>query len=116
MNGLPKLLTRRDDAGRIELELEVPQDNPWFGGHFPGFAILPGVVQVGWAAHFAHELCGFGPGVSGMEHIKFKRPVLPGACLTLSLQPDTARGMLRYEFRERDQTCSSGILLYGAKA
>ncbi|HEY1774088.1 MAG TPA: hypothetical protein VGH91_12950 [Gammaproteobacteria bacterium] len=115
MNGLPTLLTRRDDAGRIELELEVPSDSPWFDGHFPGFAILPGVVQIGWAAHFSHSLCNQGPGVSGMEHIKFKRPILPGARLILSLRPEPAEGRIRYEFREADQTCSSGVLLYGAK-
>ena len=113
MKGLPRLLERRDTAGRIELELEVPTDNPWFDGHFPEFAILPGVVQIGWAAHFAHGLCALGPGICGMEHIKFKRPILPGARLVLSLKPETGR--IRYEFREGDETCSSGILLYGAE-
>jgi 3-hydroxymyristoyl/3-hydroxydecanoyl-(acyl carrier protein) dehydratase len=113
MNGLPTLLARRDEAGRIELELEVPADSPWFDGHFPGFAILPGVVQIGWAAHFADKFCELGPDVSGMEHIKFKRPILPGARLILSLKPEAGR--IRYEFREDDQACSSGILLYGAK-
>ena len=113
MNGLPTLLQRRDEAGRIELDLEVPADNRWFDGHFPEFAILPGVVQIGWAAHFAHSLCALGPGISGMEHIKFKRPILPGAHLILSLKPEAGR--IRYEFREGDQTCSSGILLYGAE-
>lgn len=114
MNGLPTLLKRRDHAGRIELELEVPADNPWFDGHFPQFAILPGVVQIGWAAHFATSLCGLGPGISGMEHIKFKRPILPGAHLILSLKPETAESRIRYEFREGDETSSSGTLLYGA--
>jgi 3-hydroxymyristoyl/3-hydroxydecanoyl-(acyl carrier protein) dehydratase len=115
MNGLPTLLERRDDAGRIELDLEVPADNPWFDGHFPEFAILPGVVQIGWAAHFAHQLCQLGPGISGMEHIKFKRPILPGARLILCLRPEAAESRIRYEFRDGDQTCSSGILLYGAE-
>ena len=113
MKGLPTLLQRRDEAGRIELELEVPRDNRWFEGHFPEFAILPGVVQIGWAAHFSHTLCDQGPGISGMEHIKFKRPILPGARLVLTLRPEA--GKVRYEFREGDQSCSSGILLYGVE-
>jgi len=112
MNGLPTLLGRRDEAGGIELEIEVPADSRWFEGHFPGFAILPGVVQIGWAAHFGHALCGFGPGVRAMEHIKFKRPILPGARLSLSLKPDPAGNRLRYEYREADQICSSGSLHY----
>jgi 3-hydroxymyristoyl/3-hydroxydecanoyl-(acyl carrier protein) dehydratase len=110
MNGLPRLLARRETDGRIELDIEVPADNPWFEGHFPGYAILPGVVQIGWAAHLGHELFGFGPEVSGMEQIKFKRPILPGARLTLSLKPDLAAGRLRYEYRDGEQSCSSGSL------
>ncbi len=115
MNGLPAVLARRDEAGRTELDIEVPPDNHWFEGHFPEFAILPGVVQIGWAAHFAHALCDLGPDVLGMEHVKFKRPILPGARLTLSLRLDAAKGNLRYEYREGEQTCSSGTLQYGAK-
>jgi 3-hydroxymyristoyl/3-hydroxydecanoyl-(acyl carrier protein) dehydratase len=113
MNGLPTLLARRDETGRIELDIEVPVDSHWFEGHFPAFAILPGVVQIGWAAHFGHTLCGFGPGVRGMEQVKFKRPILPGARLILSLKPDLTAGRLRYEYREADQVCSSGSLVYG---
>jgi 3-hydroxymyristoyl/3-hydroxydecanoyl-(acyl carrier protein) dehydratase len=116
MNGLPTLLTKREQDGRIELDIEVSPDNHWFEGHFPEFAILPGVVQIGWAVHFAHSLCGLGPDVLGMEHIKFKRPILPGARLTLSLRLDAAKGSLRYEYREGDQTSSSGTLQYGVQA
>ena len=113
MKGLPTLLQRRDEAGRIELELEVPRDNRWFEGHFPEFAILPGVVQIGWAAHFAHELHHMGPGVVAMDQIKFKRPILPRARITLILRPDRPAGKLRYEYRDAEHSYSSGTLQFG---
>jgi 3-hydroxymyristoyl/3-hydroxydecanoyl-(acyl carrier protein) dehydratase len=116
MNGLPKVLAQREPDGRIELHIEVPADNRWFEGHFPEFAILPGVVQIGWAAHFGHSLLKLGPDVMGMEHIKFKRPILPGAQLILSLKLDAAAGKLRYEYLDGEQSCSSGVLLFGASA
>jgi 3-hydroxymyristoyl/3-hydroxydecanoyl-(acyl carrier protein) dehydratase len=116
MNGLPTVLARRDEAGRIELDIEVPADNRWFEGHFPEFAILPGVVQIGWAAHFGHDLCGFEPDVLGMEQIKFKRPILPGARLVLSLKPEPEHLRLRYEYRDGEQSCSSGTLQFGTGA
>ena len=113
MNGLPQVLARRDVEGRTELDLEVQPGNPWFEGHFPQFAILPGVVQIGWAAHFAHALHHLGPGVTSMDQIKFKRPILPGARITLTLKPDAAAKKLRYEYQDAEFSYSSGILQFG---
>ena len=114
MKNLPKVLARRETDGRTELDLEVQPDNAWFEGHFPQFAILPGVVQIGWAAHFAHELHGLGPGVTLMDQIKFKRPILPGACVTLTLRPDAAAHRVRYEYKDAEFSYSSGALQFGA--
>lgn len=114
MNGLPNVLARRETDGRTELDLEVPEDNPWFAGHFPELAILPGVVQIGWAAHFGHALYGLGPGVTLMEQVKFRRPILPGARITLTLAPHVAAAKLRYEFKDAEHSYSSGNLHFGA--
>lgn len=116
MNGLPILLARRDADGRTELDLEVQPDNRWFAGHFPELAILPGVVQIGWAAHFGHTLYGLGPGVGLMEQVKFRRPILPGARVTLVLKVDVAAAKLRYEYRDTEHTYSSGSLHFGTGA
>ena len=113
MNGLPQILARREADGRTELDLSVQPDNPWFEGHFPQFAILPGVVQIGWAAHFAHTLHGLGPGVISMDQVKFKRPILPGARITLSLKPDIAARKVRYEFKDAEFSYSSATLQFG---
>lgn len=113
MNGLPKLLARRDADGRTELDLEVQADNPWFTGHFPELAILPGVVQIGWVAHFGHVLFGFGPAVNLMEQVKFRRPILPGTRITLTLKADAAAGKLRYEYKDAEYSYSSGSLQFG---
>jgi 3-hydroxymyristoyl/3-hydroxydecanoyl-(acyl carrier protein) dehydratase len=113
MNGLPTLLARRDADGRTELDLEVQPGNAWFAGHFPEMAILPGVVQIGWAAHFAHTLYGLGPGVTLMEQVKFRRPILPGARVTLTLKADVAAGKLRYEYKDAEYAYSSGSLHFG---
>lgn len=113
MNGLPTILARRDADGRMDLDLEVQADNPWFAGHFPEMAILPGVVQIGWAVHFGHTLYGLGPGVRLMEQVKFRRPILPGARVTLSLRADPAAAKLRYEYKDAEYVYSSGSLHFG---
>jgi 3-hydroxymyristoyl/3-hydroxydecanoyl-(acyl carrier protein) dehydratase len=113
VKGLPEILERRDGPERTELDIVVQPGNPWFEGHFPQFAILPGVVQIGWAAHFAHELHHMGPGVVAMDQIKFKRPILPRARITLILRPDRPAGKLRYEYRDAEHSYSSGTLQFG---
>jgi 3-hydroxymyristoyl/3-hydroxydecanoyl-(acyl carrier protein) dehydratase len=113
MKGLPQVLARHEADGRIELALEVQPDNAWFEGHFPQLAILPGVVQIGWAAHFAHELHGLGPGVTSMDQIKFRRPILPGARITLTLKPDAVARKVRYEYKDAEFVYSSGALQFG---
>lgn len=116
MNGLPVVLARRSDATHSELDLAVSPDNPWFEGHFPQQPILPGVVQIGWALHFAGELHGFNPEIHTLEQIKFKRPILPGARLTLHLAPSGNGSKLRYEYRDATRSYSSGTFNSGSSA
>ena len=113
MKGLPTIVDQRREAERCELEILVEKDNPWFRGHFPQFAILPGVVQIGWAEHYARTLYGLDGGIAGLEQVKFKRPILPGARLTLVLKVEAATHRLRYEYRDAGMSYSSGILTFG---
>ncbi|MGB9429025.1 MAG: thioester dehydrase [Gammaproteobacteria bacterium] len=116
MNSLPVIVARRHDAIHSELDIVVSADNPWFDGHFPGQPILPGVVQIGWAVHFACELHGFDAYVTTLEQIKFRRPILPGAQLTLHLMPEASTRKLRYEYRDAELRYSSGTLQFGTAA
>ena len=113
MRGLPTVVEQRRDAERCELDILVDAGNPWFQGHFPGFALLPGVVQIGWAEHYARTLYGLDGGITALEQVKFKRPILPGAKLTLVLKPDAAARRLRYEYRDTEISYSSGTLNFG---
>lgn len=114
MRGLPAVSNERREEGRIELDIEVGADNLWFEGHFPEFAILPGVVQIGWAVHYAHALFGLPTEVRTLEQVKFKRPLLPGARVTLRLAFDAKTRKLRYEYRDAQTSYSSGTLDFGA--
>jgi 3-hydroxymyristoyl/3-hydroxydecanoyl-(acyl carrier protein) dehydratase len=100
--------------GRIKLTLVVPETLFWFRGHFPKFPILPGVVQLDWAVGYARQ--GFGLGTASVETMrtKFRRPVWPGARLTLVLSHIPARRSVAFEYADAAGAYSSGQLGFGA--
>lgn len=112
MNSLPEITARCLEPDSLELDFTLRQDCPWLEGHFPGQPILPGVVQVGWAAAYASELVGRDEPPMQLQRIKFKRPILPGARLTLSLTAED--GQVYFEYRLWQEgaqiSASSGIL------
>ncbi len=91
----------------VELDLAVPASLHWFQGHFPGFAILPGVVQLHWAVAHARRHLGVTAQPTSAQ-VKFRRPIRPDDLLTLSLA--LARGRLAFSYRRDGEACSSGTL------
>ena len=60
-------------------------NEPFFQGHFPGHPVMPGALiceamaQVGGVAlQYPEENRGLIPMFTGMDHVRFRSPVLPG--------------------------------------
>lgn len=71
----------------------VSGNEPFFQGHFPERAIMPGVLIVEALAQVACALFFSKPGMKdklaffmGMEEIKFRKPVVPGDRLELKIE------------------------------
>ena len=107
-----ELLAEWHDADSLHYELRVPAALAHFDGHFPGMPILPGVVQIDWAARLAGRAFDTALAVRSIDHLKFKAPVPPGAVLALRLAHDPARGCVRFAFRRGMRECTSGTLVY----
>ena len=81
-----------------------------FAGHFPGEPIVPGVVQVGWALHFASRLGLDSRYFAGVPRAKFSAVITPDTLLRLKL---TRRQMdLDFCFESAGQVHSSGTIHY----
>lgn len=109
--GAPVLLAQ-DAPGTDQrrLELEVAADSPWIEGHFPGRAVLPGVVLLRWAIEAAGFLWPELVTVRSISNLKFQHPILPPARLTLVLERERRDDgdRLTFRFEQADRTCAQG--------
>lgn len=123
LDRLPAILGRRaagegegegngngEGKGEVVLDLEIAASLLWFQGHFPDHPILPGVVQLDWAAHFARTELGLSLPAAREFQIKFKAVIRPGDRVALALRHHAAKGRLAFEYRRGDDVCSSGTV------
>jgi len=107
---LPVVLCRQVSDGRATVELRVPPDLRSLRGHFRSLPIVPGVVHLGWAMHVARTELGLRPALAGMDQVKFRRIVQPGAALVLSVSGDADRSCLAFRLGTASEMYSSGRL------
>lgn len=96
-----KILECDDDSHIVGLK-SVTMNEPFFQGHFPEFPVMPGVLIVEAMAQVAcilamrvlkkegHTSVFF----TGIDGVKFRKPVVPGDVLRLELTKTKQRGDL----------------------
>lgn len=72
----------------------VTASEPWFAGHFPARPVLPGVLMteafaqlaciVAMSAHSEHS--GREVYLLGLDRVRFRRPVVPGDVVTITVE------------------------------
>lgn len=77
----------------------VSMNEPFFQGHFPGKAVMPGVIILESLAQVGAVCMLTVPGnegkivlFGGMDKVRFKRQVVPGDVLTLEVQIVKSKG------------------------
>ena len=100
---------------------DVTPNEYWIRGHMPGMPLMPGVLMCEAAAqlcsYFAvhHDLLGADlVGFGGMEHVRFRDPVVPGDRLVVScVQEKVRRGRMivcRFQGMVRDSIVVEGTI------
>lgn len=108
----PSLLAEHSHADHLLLSLRIPEELAYFKGHFDEISVVPGVVQIQWAVHYARQYLGLNLVFSHMEVVKFKELLLPGQHVELSLR--YLAQALKLEFCYRSESCeySSGRIYF----
>jgi 3-hydroxyacyl-[acyl-carrier-protein] dehydratase len=117
------LVDRVDEIGdeRIVASKMVSRNEPHFEGHFPGHPVMPGVLilealaQAG--ALYAARLTRFDPErqviyFMSIDKAKFRKPVVPGDCLTLEVTPLRKGGAI---WKMRGEAKVGGVLVAEAE-
>ncbi|CAD6875892.1 ApeI family dehydratase [Methylomonas fluvii] len=108
----PETLDEHIQADGLVLALRIPKDLTYFNGHFDEIAVVPGVVQIQWAVHYARQYLGLTRVFSHMESVKFKELLLPGQELELALHYLQQAGKLTFCYRSTACEYSSGRIYF----
>ncbi|MEY3459515.1 MAG: 3-hydroxyacyl-[acyl-carrier-protein] dehydratase FabZ [Planctomycetota bacterium] len=87
---------------------QLTTDEFWVRGHMPGFALMPGVVQCeaaaqlgGFYARKYNLIGGDYLGFGGMNEVRFRKPIFPGARLDLVARVTrvTGKRLAQFDFQ-----------------
>ena len=94
-----------------EADLTFDGDAAYFKGHFPDFAVLPGVIQLGTAHRIAEAFIGHARTLRQVKKMKFSHVLRPGETVHFTLTKKTD-DEFTYEYRKGDIQCASGVLCF----
>ncbi|OSQ38315.1 AMP-binding protein [Thalassospira mesophila] len=108
----PTILARsvENDLARIEMRMEPGL--LYFKGHFDGSPVLPGVVQLHWAVHYARGAFDIVITLHEITQLKYRKVITPTDQIHLLLQCDRIRGQVKFTYAGTDTDYSSGIIKY----
>ena len=109
----PAVQWQQREADTAALLLPLDADLIAFDGHFPQAKILPGVVQLDWAIHYARDVFSMPPRFERMDALKFQHVARPGDCLQLTLGWDAAKSVLSFRYVSDHGVHASGRVVFG---
>lgn len=105
---MPLLIQRQFEKDIATISLYFYKNCNFFKGHFDGFHIVPGVVQLFLAQYYSSKIFKIS-NISGQyRKIKFKNIIKPDKIIDLVLER-TAKGIV-YSYKDDEKIYSSGVL------
>jgi 3-hydroxymyristoyl/3-hydroxydecanoyl-(acyl carrier protein) dehydratase len=105
--------TERVERG-VRLQLQIPAELTYFEGHFPDCALLPGVVQIGWAIELGRTHVPFAGTFRALSAVKFTRVIQPDTTAWLAMEYAREKRQLTFAYEVAEYVCSSGSILFDA--
>ncbi len=109
----PKVVAEERLPEGLVRQLEVPEDLAQLEGHFEGFPLVSGVVQLGWVLAAAGDWLGHPAELVGLEALKFPEPLRPGRRVTLELHRSADGRALRFRIHAGPSEFACGRAILG---
>lgn len=108
----PDIISTSMSGNSLKLDMHISPELSCFEGHFLGNPVLPGVVQLQWAVHFAGIYFKQDTSVQHIERLKFTSIIQPGLYLTLSIDMDTDKRHANFRFDSTVRSPEQSIVAY----
>ena len=104
------------EADTATLRTTIPSNYHFYEGHFEGYAVLAGGVQLHeLVLPCLRSLCGDTPSLRTLDSIKFLARIGPGDLVDVVLTRTSDPSKLTFEVRKQDTKCTSGRLQFQAE-
>ena len=102
-------LIEKTDTNEAKICFTLKDTLFYLKGHFKEQPLLPGVVQLGWAIHFAKELFSIRT-ANNIPQVKFTHPIVPLDKIEIRLKLNTEKKNFTFEYfiENLDSVASSG--------
>jgi 3-hydroxymyristoyl/3-hydroxydecanoyl-(acyl carrier protein) dehydratase len=109
MYPFPEHIKTDKEDEQLSVHFSIPEDYPYFEGHFPSNPLVPAVIQIGWVISSVsllreEELKGY-----QLSRFKFLLPIRPLDEIHVTVE-GTGNGY-RCAIRRGEELCSSGKII-----
>ena len=111
-----RVIDERTDGDVAVFTVLVPEDCPFFEGHFPARPILPAIGQLAILTGLVQRMIGSTVSLTGVDGLRLNRQVLPGDRIEVRLEAPRKGGTARFEIRRDEAPVSSGTVRFGLEA
>ena len=105
----PIFLSESFCGDSFEIEMFFGEENTYFKGHFPVAKILPGAIQLHFAAVYISKILGASGSVKCVKRLKYTNVIRPNQPVLLRAKKDSS-GSFTFTFLKNGAACSSGTL------
>ncbi len=101
---------------KIEALAYVPDNSPWFLGHFPNEPILPGIALINLTQQaIIEDAKGKGEEIifAEIKRVRFTGPVLPGESLKVNINHEEAgeETLFAFKITAKENIVCSGVIV-----
>ena len=109
----PEVTSVEEHDDKVVMLLMVNKELRYFDGHFDNKPILPGVVQVDWAAKYGQQYFTIEGVFQRLEVVKFHEFIEPDASIELILSYQKNKNRIQFQYSSAKGVHSSGRIVFG---